>query len=89
MWLITSAVATIVKQHAAQVGLDPVCLSGHSLRAGFATSAAVARLPLWRIRRQTGHVSEAVLNLYIREHARHQASALGSVLLDPGTARCI
>jgi integrase len=65
--LSTSAVATIVKQRAAQVGLDPTCLSGHSLRAGFATSAAVAGLPMWRIKRQTGHVSDTVVGRYVRE----------------------
>ena len=62
-----SSVATIVKYRAAQVGLDPTCLSGHSLRAGFATSAAVAGVPTWRIKRQTGHLSDAILSGYIRE----------------------
>ena len=62
-----SAVATIVKRHAAQLGLEPACISGHSLRAGFATSAAVAGVPMWRIKRQTGHVSDEVLGRYIRE----------------------
>ena len=65
--LSASATATIVKRRAAQIGADPICFSGHSLRAGFATSAAVAGLPMWRIKRQTGHVSDAVLGAYIRE----------------------
>jgi len=65
--LSASAVATIVKQRAGQIGLDPTCFSGHSLRSGYATSAAVAGLPLWRIKRQTGHVSDAALRAYIRE----------------------
>ena len=65
--LSASAVATIVKQRAAQIGLDPAYFSGHSLRAGFATSAAVAGIPMWRIKRQTGHVSDAALAMYIRE----------------------
>jgi site-specific recombinase XerD len=33
-------VALVVKAHAARVGLDPAQFSGHSLRAGFLTSAA-------------------------------------------------
>jgi integrase len=65
--LSASAVATIVKQHAAQIDLDATCFSGHSLRSGFVTSAAVAGMPLWKIKRQTGHVSDAILGRYIRE----------------------
>jgi integrase len=65
--LSASAIATIVKQRSKQIGLDSTFFSGHSLRAGFATSAAVAEVPLWRIKRQTGHVSDAVLGRYIRE----------------------
>ena len=62
-----SAVATIVKQRVAQIGLDPARYSGHSLRAGFATSAAAAGLPVWRIKGQTGHVSDAVAGRYVRD----------------------
>jgi integrase len=65
--LSASALAAIVKRRAAQIGLDPAYFSGHSLRAGFATSAAVAGMPMWRIKRQTGHVSDAILSGYIRE----------------------
>jgi len=65
--LSASAVATIVKQRAAQIGLDPQRYSGHSLRAGFATSAAAAELPVWKIKGQTGHASDAVVACYIRE----------------------
>lgn len=62
-----SAVAIIVKHRVAQIGLDPTRYSGHSLRVGFATSAAAAGLPVWKIKGQTGHVSDAVLGRYIRE----------------------
>ena len=65
--LSTSAVAIIVKQRAAQVGLDPQRYSGHSPRAGFVTSAAAAGLPVWKIKGQTGHASDAVVGRYIRE----------------------
>ncbi len=67
MRLSASAVAIIVKQRTAQIGLDPKRYSGHSLRAGFATSAAVAGLSVWEIKSQTGHGSDAVLGRYIRE----------------------
>ena len=55
-----------MKQHVAAIGLDPALYSGHSLRAGFATSAARMGIPAWKIRMQTGHNSDAVLNGYIR-----------------------
>jgi len=60
------AIAAIVKQRVAAIGLDPELYSGHSLRAGFATSAAAAGMPSWKIRAQTGHTSDAMLNRYIR-----------------------
>jgi integrase len=65
--LSANAVATIVKQRVAQIGLDSTCLSGHSLRAGFATSAAGAGLSTWEIKRQTGHASDESLGQYVRE----------------------
>jgi site-specific recombinase XerD len=65
--LSTSAVAMIVKQRVSLIGLDPNQYSGHSLRAGFATSAAAAGLSAWEIKGRTGHVSDAVLGSYIRE----------------------
>jgi len=50
--------------------------SGHSLRAGFATSAASANVPVHRIQGHTRHKSVDVLNGYIRESDRWQKSAL-------------
>ena len=64
--LSPGTVATLVKQRVRQIGLDPKNYSGHSLRAGFATCAAAAGLASWDIKRQTGHVSDAVLDRYIR-----------------------
>ncbi len=64
--LSPEAVALIIKRHAAACGLDPARYSGHSLRAGFATSAAIAGVPSWKVREQTGHASEAMLQRYIR-----------------------
>lgn len=61
------AVSMIVKERVAAVGLNPNAYSGHSLRAGFATSAALAGIPSWRIRQQTGHASETMLAHYIRD----------------------
>lgn len=65
--LSPSSVALIVKQRAEAAGLDPTRLSGHSLRAGFATNAARQGASLSSIREQTGHKSDAMLQRYIRD----------------------
>jgi hypothetical protein len=65
--LSTEAVASIIKRHVELLGRDPSRYSGHSLRAGFASSAAKAGMPTWRIKAQTGHRSDTMLALYIRE----------------------
>ena len=61
------AVAQVVKRAAARAGLDPDTVSGHSLRAGFATQAAMSGAPERSIARQTGHRNLQTLRKYIRE----------------------
>jgi integrase len=61
------AIAEIIKRRARAAGLDPDRYSGHSLRAGFATSAAAAGASELAIARQTRHRSMAGLRGYIRE----------------------
>jgi integrase len=61
------AVSEIVKQLAKATGFDPYLYSGHSLRAGFCTSAAIAGASMWKIRQQSGHASENMLSRYLRE----------------------
>jgi integrase len=41
------AVSLVVRERVAAAGLDPAPFSGHSLRAGLATSAAQAGVPTW------------------------------------------
>ena len=65
--LSAHAVAEIVKAHARAIGLDPQTVSGHSLRAGLATSAAQAGIAVHKIQQQTGHRSTAMLSRYIRD----------------------
>lgn len=60
------AVALIVKRCAAAAGLDADHFAGHSLRAGLATSAALAGESLTDVMRQTRHKSERVAAGYIR-----------------------
>lgn len=62
-----SAIAKLVKTHAARAGLDPALYAGHSLRAGFATTAARAGKPDRAIQKQTRHKSAAMLAEYVRE----------------------
>jgi integrase len=41
--------------------------SGHSLRAGYATSAAAANMPGYRIQQHTRHKSAEMVARYVRE----------------------
>lgn len=75
------AVSLIIKQRVAEVGIDPTGFSGHSLRAGFATSAAMAGVPTWKIRAQTGHTSDAMLARYIRQSDPFAGDCSSGVLL--------
>jgi integrase len=61
------SVAYIVKRAAARVGLEVEEFSGHSLRAGLATQAAMNGATELAIMKQTGHRSLATVRKYIRE----------------------
>lgn len=61
-----NAVALIIKRRVAAAGLDPAQFAGHSARSGFATSAARAGMPEFRIAEQTRHASLEVLRRYVR-----------------------
>lgn len=74
------AVAELVKEVAEGMGLDPGEFSRHSLRAGFATAAAMGGAAERDIMRQTGHTSLVQVRKYIRgaEFFRnHAARAAG------------
>jgi len=60
-------VAPVVKHAAERAGLDPVGLSGHSLRSGLATTAARNGASERSIMRQTGHKSVQMVRRYIHE----------------------
>lgn len=78
--LSAQAVAIIVKERAGEVGLNACNFSGHSLRAGLVTSAAQAGVSAWKIKQQTGHKSDAMLNRYIRDANIFVDNAAGAVL---------
>ncbi|MBM6582983.1 site-specific integrase [Microvirga sp. BT689] len=65
--LSTRAVAKIVQRRAGLAGLDAQAFSGHSLRAGFATSAAAAGVEERIIMKTTRHRSTSVLRRYIHD----------------------
>ena len=60
------AVPDIVKDAAERAGLDPAIFSGHSLRAGFVTSAAANGASVLKMMEQSRHRSIAMLQVYIR-----------------------
>jgi integrase len=73
------AVALVIKRRVEAIGLDPERFAGHSLRAGFATSAAKARVPERAIMNQTGHRSVAMVRRYIRDGELFLDNAAGQV----------
>lgn len=64
--LTPQVVAMKVKEYCEKAGLDPERFAGHSLRAGFVTTAAARGVTLHNIMRQTRHKSERVAMTYIR-----------------------
>jgi hypothetical protein len=56
-----------VKLHAARVGLDPALFSGHSLRAGFLTSAAKRGASIFKMMDVSRHRSIETLRGYVRD----------------------
>jgi integrase len=74
------AVGEIVRERVSAAGLDPSGYSGHSLRAGLATSAAQAGVPTWTIKKQTRHASDTMLARYVRDGALFSQNAAGELL---------
>ena len=74
------AVSQMLKVRLRDAGYDPTPFSGHSLRAGFATSAAEAGASNLKIRQVTGHKSDTTLNRYIRSTDLFTDAAAGRLL---------
>lgn len=74
--LSAQSVALVVKASVERVGSDSKKFSGHSLRAGYCTSAAEKGLQPWQIREQTGHRSDVTLARYIRPISRRKIPSL-------------
>jgi integrase len=73
--LTGQAVALIVKGIVERAGYDPEQYAGHSLRSGFATSAAARGTTLHNIMRHTRHKSERIAMGYIRPASVFVANA--------------
>jgi site-specific recombinase XerD len=65
--LPAQSVADIVKTYAERVGLDPALFAGHSMRAGFLTSAAKRGASIFKMMDQSRHRSVETLRGYIRD----------------------
>ena len=79
--LTDRAVARIVQRTAMTAGLADRDLAGHSLRAGFATSAAAAGKSERAIMKQTGHKSLPMVRRYIREGSLFRDNATEGLIL--------
>lgn len=70
-------VTRVVKKLALRAGLDVSKYAGHSLRAGHATSAAIAGASERSIMRQTGHRSVQMVRRYIRDGSLFRENSAG------------
>jgi integrase len=76
-------VDTVVKRaaRAARLGRsDYARISGHSLRAGLATSLAASGATSWEIRQITRHKSDVMLNRYIRAGGAQTVKTIGRIV---------
>jgi len=72
-------VALIIKKYVALAGLDPNKYSGHSLRSGFATSAAELGAEERSIMNMTGHKTTQMVRRYIQEANLFKNNALNKI----------
>ena len=73
--LAPQAIGDVVQAAVARIGLDPHFYGGHSLRAGFVTSAVEAGVGELLIAAQTGHRSMEILRQYFRRADLFRANA--------------
>ncbi len=73
------SVALIIKNYASHAGLDPNKYGGHSLRSGFATSAAEFGAEERNIMAMTGHKTTQMVRRYIQEANLFKNNALNKI----------
>ena len=77
--LSDKSVALIIKKYAQIAGLDPTKYAGHSLRSGFATTAAEFGAEERNIMTMTGHKTTQMVRRYIQEANLFKNNALNKV----------
>ena len=73
------SVALIIKKYVSFAGLDPKKYGGHSLRSGFATSAAESGAEERNIMAMTGHKTTQMVRRYIQEANLFKNNALNKI----------
>ena len=73
------SVALIIKKYAEKVGLDSSRYAGHSLRSGFATTAAEFGAEERNIMAMTGHKTTQMVRRYIQEANLFKNNALNKI----------
>ncbi len=77
--LTDQTVALLIKKYLKLVGIDSKNYSGHSLRSGFATSAAESGAEERSIMAMTGHKSTEMVRRYIKEANLFKNNALNKI----------
>ena len=77
--LTDQTVALLIKEYLNLAGIDSKNYSGHSLRSGFATSAAEAGAEERAIMAMTGHKSTEMVRRYIKEANLFKNNALSKI----------
>jgi len=77
--LSDKSVALIIKKYAEKAGLDASKYSGHSLRSGFATTAAEFGAEERNIMAMTGHKTTQMVRRYIQEANLFKNNALNKI----------
>ena len=77
--LTDQTVALLLKKYLSLIGVDSKNYSGHSLRSGFATSAAESGAEERSIMAMTGHKSTEMVRRYIKEANLFKNNALNNI----------
>ena len=77
--LTDQTVALLIKEYLMLAGIDSKNYSGHSLRSGFATSAAESGAEERNIMAMTGHKSTEMVRRYIKEANLFKNNALNNI----------
>ncbi len=77
--LTNQTVALLIKEYLNLAGIDSKNFSGHSLRSGFATSAAESGVEERSIMSMTGHKSSEMVRRYIKEANLFKNNALNKI----------